>query len=89
VFSIDVDGLDPALVPGILLPAPGGIGYQQMITLIRGVAARATIVGAAFVEFVPEKDVNGYGARVIARLASVIIATIGHQRIDANYPATS
>ena len=88
VFSIDVDGLDPALVPGILLPAPGGIGYQQMITLIRGVASRATIVGAAFVEFMPEKDINGYGARVIARLASVIIATIGHQRIDTTRPAT-
>ena len=80
VFSIDVDGLDPALVPGILLPAPGGIGYQQMISLINGVATRAKIVGATFVEFVPEKDVNGYGARVIARLASVIIATIGKQR---------
>jgi hypothetical protein len=37
----------------------------------------------------PEKDINGYGARVIARLASVIIATIGHQRIDTTHPATS
>jgi agmatinase len=79
IFSIDVDGLDPTLMPGVILPAPGGIGYQQMLDLIEGVAQRAQIVGATFVEFVPENDIQGLGARAIARLASVLIAAIGQQ----------
>lgn len=79
IFSIDVDGLDPTLVPGVILPAPGGVGYQQMLDLIEGVAQRAQIVGATFVEFVPENDIQGLGARAIARLASVLIAAIGQQ----------
>ena len=79
VLSIDVDGLDPSLVPGVILPAFGGLGYQQALDVIHGVAAKATIVGAAFVEYVPERDPSGTGAQAIARLASNVIAAVGGQ----------
>ena len=79
ILSIDVDGLDPSLVPGVILPAPGGVSYQQMLDLIEGVSERAQIVGATFVEFVPENDIQGLGARAIARLATVLIAAIAKQ----------
>lgn len=74
VLCIDVDGLDPGLVPGVLLPAFGGIGYQQALDLIHGVAARARIAGACFVEYVPGRDPTGYGAQAIARLAANLVA---------------
>jgi len=77
VLAIDVDGLDPALVPGVILPAFGGISYQQMLDIIQGIAAKANIVGADFVEYVPEKDPTGTGAQAIARLASNVIAQMG------------
>ncbi len=80
VLSIDVDGLDPSLVPGVILPAFGGLGYQQMLDIILGVAARAHIVGATFVEYVPEKDPTGTGAQAIARLASTVIASLSMRR---------
>lgn len=80
VLAIDVDGIDPTVVPGVILPAFGGLDYQAMLDVIQGVAARATIVGANFVEFVPEKDPSGSGAQAIARLASVLIAAIAGQR---------
>ena len=80
ILSIDVDGLDPSLVPGVSLPAFGGLGYQHMMDLIMGVADRSKIVGAAFVEFIPENDIQGLGARAISRLASVVIAAIGQQK---------
>ncbi len=77
ILSIDVDGIDPAVVPGVILPAFGGLGYQQVLDVIHGVAAKAQIVGAAFVEYVPEKDPTGSGAQAIARLASNVIAAVG------------
>lgn len=74
IFAIDVDGIDPNVVPGVILPAYGGLSYTHMLDLIHGVAARANIVGADFVEFVPEQDPTGRGAQAIARLVSNVIA---------------
>lgn len=79
ILAVDVDGIDPSLVPGVLLPAFGGLDYQQMLDVIYGVAARANIVGANFVEYVPDQDPTGYGAQAIARLASNVIAAVGKQ----------
>ena len=76
ILSIDVDGIDPTLVPGVVLPAFGGLDYQQMLDLIHGAADRARIIGVDFVEFVPEKDPTGLGAQVIARLVSNVIAAV-------------
>jgi agmatinase len=80
VLAIDVDGIDPAVVPGVILPAYGGLTYQHVLDVIHGVAAKARIVGADFVEYVPERDPDGRGAQAIARLASNVIAVIGRQR---------
>lgn len=77
VLSIDVDGIDPSVVPGVILPAFGGLHYQQMLDVIHGVAERARIVAADFVEFVPEEDLHGRGAQAIARLACNVINAIG------------
>lgn len=75
ILAIDVDGLDPTLVPGVILPAFGGLSYQQTLDLIQGLAAKAKIVGCNFVEYVPEKDPTGTGAQAIARLACNVIAS--------------
>lgn len=72
ILTVDVDGLDPSVVPGVLLPAFGGLGYQQMLDLIHGLGRR--IAGATFVEFVPAKDIAGLGAQAVARLAANVIA---------------
>ncbi len=82
-LAVDVDGLDPALVPGVLLPAFGGVTYTQMLELIHGLAAHAPIVGASFVEYVPTKDQTGIGAVAVARLACNVVAAIGRQRSTA------
>lgn len=74
ILTVDVDGMDPGVVPGVILPAYGGLSYRDMVDLIHGIANRATIVGADFVEFVPEQDPTGRGAQVIARLVSTVIA---------------
>jgi len=69
VVCLDVDGLDPSVVPGVLGRAPGGLGYGDVVDLLNGVAARAPIVGFNIVEFVPEEDIGGLGVRTVCRLA--------------------
>ena len=43
---LDVDILDPTVMPGQLYPAPGGLDTTQLRDLLADVAARARIVGA-------------------------------------------
>jgi arginase family enzyme len=43
---LDVDILDPTVMPGQLYPAPGGMDTAQLRGLLADVAARARIVGA-------------------------------------------
>lgn len=77
VLNIDADGLDPSLCPGVLAPAFGGLGYQQMLDLFEGLAARSRIVGAALVEYVPAQDPAGLGGQALARLLCNLISAIG------------
>ena len=69
VICLDVDGLDPSIVPAVIGRAPGGLDYGDMVELFAGLAARAPIVGVQIVELVPENDIGGLGAAVAARLA--------------------
>jgi len=82
VLSLDLDGLDPAIMPGVRARAPGGITYWQIIDLLDGLAESRTIAGCAIVELAPDRDVDGISALTAARIAcSVIDAT---QRSKAN-----
>jgi agmatinase len=69
VVCLDVDGLDPSVVPGAIGRAPGGLGYGDMVELLHAVAGRAPIVGFNVVEFMPEDDIGGMAATVVCRLA--------------------
>jgi agmatinase len=72
VLCIDLDGLDPAVMPAVAMPTPGGLTYEDVIGLIKGVAAKATIAGLAIVEYVPERDDRfRLSALTAARIAAV------------------
>lgn len=79
VICIDADALDPSLIPGVIGRAPGGLSYYQVLGLIRGAAARGRIVMMDFVEFMPERDVDGLGALCFARLASTALGLLARQ----------
>ncbi len=51
--SIDVDGLDPAIMPATGTPEPGGLSWAEITTLLRAVAERRRIVSADVVELSP------------------------------------
>jgi len=71
--TIDVDGFDPAYVPGTGTPEPGGLTWRQVTTLLRRVCAERQVVSADIVEVVPlpGQKVSEFLA---ARLAYKIVA---------------
>lgn len=80
-ISIDCDGIDPAVLPAVNMPTPGGLTYEDMVGLVRGVAARARIAGLALVEYVPSRDNrHQLSGLVAARLATVIMGLAVGQR---------
>ena len=50
-LTIDIDGLDPSLVPTTGTPEPGGLGWYEVLTLIRRLAEKRQVVGMDLVEF--------------------------------------
>ena len=52
-LSIDVDGMDPAIMPATGTPEPGGLSWPEITALLRLVAARRRIVSADVVELSP------------------------------------
>lgn len=54
-LTIDVDGLDGCLVPGTGTPQPGGVGWYQMMDVMRAlmVDGSAEVFGADVMETVP------------------------------------
>lgn len=76
IVTLDCDGLDPAIMPAVLGPAPGGLTYWQVVELLHGVAAKARIAGFDLVEFLPERDINQQGALVAARIITNVLGLL-------------
>lgn len=57
-LTIDADGLDPAVMPAVAGPAPGGVTYQQARSLIHGLTRKGRVLGMDIVEITPARDHN-------------------------------
>jgi agmatinase len=78
--TLDCDGLDPWIMPAVIGPAPGGLGYWQMVDLLHGLAAKATIVGFDIVEFMPARDIQGLAALTAARIVCNVLGLMARGR---------
>ena len=74
-LTIDIDGLDPSLVPTTGTPEPGGLGWYETLTLIRKLAAKKRIVGMDLVEFA-KTDNSDAPAFLCAKLVYKTLAYI-------------
>ena len=72
-ISIDVDGFDPAYMPGTGTPVPGGLSWYYGMELIEKAIKKSNLLGADIVEVSPMRDsvLTEYGA---AQLCYSIIA---------------
>ena len=74
-LTIDADGVDPTIMPAVAGPAPGGVNYAQMRTLIQGLVRKGRVLGMDIVEITPAKDVNGISAITAGRFICNLIGT--------------
>src|SRR5262245_1014732 len=52
-ITIDVDGLDPAIMPATGTPEPGGLSWYEMLALLRATIERRRVVACDVVELSP------------------------------------
>jgi agmatinase len=52
-LTIDLDGLDPGMMPAVGTPEPGGLSWRELTTLLRRTFDRRHVVGCDVVELCP------------------------------------
>ena len=52
-ITIDVDGMDPAIMPATGTPEPGGLSWYELLSLLRTVISARNVVGCDIVELSP------------------------------------
>jgi agmatinase len=52
-ITIDCDGLDPAIMPAVGTPEPGGLSWYEILALLKKVIGARTLVGCDIVELAP------------------------------------
>ena len=74
--SIDLDAFDPAYVPGVGTPEPGGLTWDEGLRLLRAVFERRQVVGIDVVELcpIPGQIVSEFFA---AKLVNKLIGYLG------------
>jgi arginase len=72
-LHLDVDVLDPSVMPAVDAPDPGGIAYPELELLVRGLIGGANCVGMEVTVFDPDFDVDG---RYALDLTDVLITSL-------------
>jgi arginase len=68
---VDVDVLDPAVMPAVDAPDPGGIAYTELELLIAGLVATPHCLGIEITVFDPDYDPTGvYAAEIVETLVA-------------------
>ena len=52
-ITIDVDGMDPAIMPATGTPEPGGLSWYELLALLRKTIEKRKVVGCDIVELAP------------------------------------
>ena len=52
-LTIDLDALDPSIMPAVGTPQPGGFDWHTLLTFLKKLAARKNVVGFDVMEFMP------------------------------------
>jgi len=79
-IALDIDVMDPAVVPAVIGPAPGGFSYWQLLEILQAAAKRARISGFNLAELMTGADIGGRGALVAARIVAMVMGLCAQQR---------
>jgi agmatinase len=70
--TIDVDVLDPSIMPAVGTPEPDGMSWRQILDIMESVAHHKHVVGFDLMEFCPPEG-PGSCAFLLAKLAYKLI----------------
>jgi len=85
--TIDLDALDPAIMPAVGTPEPGGLNWKSLTDLLQRVAARKRVVGFDVVELTPIPGLiapDFLAAKLIYRFLGEIFFPFFHRRKKRN-----
>lgn len=71
-ITIDVDGLDPSIMPATGTPEPGGLGWYDLLGLLRPIFQHKQVVGLDVVELAPAPGLH-HPDFLVARLVYKLI----------------
>ncbi len=71
-LTIDLDVLPASQMPAVSAPAAFGVDFHVIETLVRDVKSSGKMIGADVVECNPRFDIDAHGAKIAARLVSVL-----------------
>ena len=75
-LTFDLDALDPSIMPSTGTPEPGGLGWYEVLNLIKEVAKKRKIIGADVVELDPIPGLSApdfLAAKLVYKIISYII----------------
>lgn len=75
-ITIDLDCFDPGSMPAVGTPEPGGLGWYQVLGMLRQIAATKTVVGCDIVELAPIPGLAApdfFAAKLTYRLLGAIL----------------
>jgi agmatinase len=80
-ITIDADGLDPTVMPGVMAPAPGGLTFAAVAPLLATLARRQPVLGMDVVEIAPRYDASNAITCITA--GRLIVTVLGHSAARA------
>lgn len=80
VVSLDCDGLEPAIMPGVLARVPGGLTYWHMVELFEHLGRHNQLIGTCLVELAPWRDESGLSTLTGIRLLTLAIKAMQQGR---------
>jgi agmatinase len=78
-LTLDLDGLDPSVIPGVGNPEPGGIGWNEFIILLHELFENRRVVGADICELRPipgSPQSESAAARIAQRICGLHLRQI-------------
>jgi agmatinase len=80
-ITIDVDGIDPTLIPGVGTPEPGGIDWYSIVKFMRRIFETHQVIGCDVMELAPVVD------SVVSEFTSakLVYKLIGYQALTQNW----
>lgn len=79
-ISIDLDVFDPSIMPAVGTPEPGGLGWYEVLQLLRRVARERRVVGVDVMELLPMPQMAApdfLAARLVYKLLGYILMDRG------------